>query len=444
MTKIATSTPKKVAANPSAKKVRTPVATKLSSKARSSSDSSGGSNPLVGVLQNQDIVVFVEEVLTSKTEKSIILISISDNRPDTTLGSTQGDHVTAYKSFLEMLAFAMDGKKIKGVPLYITNLAIAIMPDKKERFDKMLGILEAKANSVVTKEGQKIIIDALEKQKVDIALVQQAKDSFQSSRRAVFKEMVRLIGQTFIEEINLGEDTAFKKEGQADKSEGTRVKKAIYALKAIDTLLSINNDIDKTSESHQKKLDYFYEDFIKTGSPYKMGANAIFNSEKSDGSTNNDRVKKAAKGWESKDTKAKEKVLNDLYYNKGTNINEKIGGFFGNLFDFKFAKHENDIGQPGLLYKVAARHIVTMFHAFGNLQSLDKKARNEIINNFLEIEILENQGWKEYAVKGDNLDINRLRSEIEKYVDLEAFKIFSKDEIEKRKSVQPRTTQRGK
>lgn len=392
-----------------AQNIQTPV-----TKKRAQSDgSSNSSNLLVGVSQNQDILIFVEVVKTTNTGRSIILISISDNRPPTALGNTQGDHVTAYKSFLEMLASAMQGRNIKNIPKYLNSLAVSILPDKKDKFNVMLKILNEKVSKVVTKSQQDEAIRALKAKKIDPNTIENTRALYKSARIDIYKDVVRLMGQVFLQEVNLDEATAFKKEGQSDKTEGARVKKAIHALKAVDDLLSID-------DADNKQLNYFYENYIKTGAPYKDGANAIFGEK---------AVKILDKSWSKLGSKDKRNKIKGLY---NDNVVDKIADFFGDLFDFQYQKHKDRLDVPTLLYEVTAKRIIIMFHAFEKLQNIDNNAKDKIIDKFLKDKVLENQGWRQFKIKQGKkkteltLDILKLR--LNNYANLEEFRILSEQE----------------
>jgi hypothetical protein len=198
----------------------------------SETNSGGSSDILVATASNQDLIVSVQEAITTSSGKKVALLSISNNRPDTNLGKAQGDHVTAYRSFLEMLMAATEGSSLRKTADIIAKTAKSLIPDKAEKFDEILKTLEEEiGKKVSTKTRHKILRDLKDKARYSDSQLESIREDLKYSKRAFFMKVVERIGQEFIKQINLDEETAFKKEGPADKGEGARVKKAIHALK---------------------------------------------------------------------------------------------------------------------------------------------------------------------------------------------------------------------
>jgi hypothetical protein len=231
------------------------------------------------------------------------------------------------------------------------------------------------------------------------------------------------MAQEFIKQINLDEETAFKKEGAADKTEGARVKKATHALKAINDLKSMHENPSISG----KEMDRFYAKFIKTGAPYKDGANAIFGK---------DKVTSLNGKWTGiLDKKA---FLNKLYTDTDKG---QIGSFFGDLFDFKHSIHKSKLNSEQLLYKVAAKHLVIMFHAFSEFQSFDEAIKDDVINKFLNEGVLRDQEWSQLKVQKGirkvNLTLPTLENGTKTYAKLDEFRMLSDIEIKQMKIVAP-------
>lgn len=84
------------------------------------------------------------------------------------------------------------------------------------------------------------------------------------------------------------------------------------------------------------------------------------------------------------------------------------------MFDFCYDKHqESDIE---LLYEVTARHLVIMFRAFDNLQHYENGLRSQIIDTFLQKEVLEKSRWNEHEAV---IDLESLKLGIGKYSELQ-------------------------
>ncbi len=74
---------------------------------------------------------------------------------DTALGKAQGDHVTAYKSFLEMLLTATEGKSVRKAAGIIANVAKSLLPNNAQKFDDILSSLDAETHEVPFPEEHK-------------------------------------------------------------------------------------------------------------------------------------------------------------------------------------------------------------------------------------------------------------------------------------------------
>lgn len=404
--------------------INTPLKKQKTSKDTASdpdSEQSGGSSDiLVATATNQDLIVSVREATTTSSGKKVALLSISNSRPDTNLGKAQGDHVTAYKSFLEMLIAATEGGSLKKTVYIIAKTAKSLIPDKIAKFDEILENFQAEIKRTTsTKLRTRALKDLQDTEEYSDAELEIVKEDLKSRKRAVHIKAIEQIGQEFIRQINLDEETAFKKEGAADTSEGARVKKAIHALKAINDLKSIYEEED--FDIGEIRADRFYSKYIEVGAPYKDGANAIFTRNK---------VKNLNKIWS--DTLSKKAFLNKLYSDTSKEI---IGDFFGDLFDFKHDVHASKQDSDALLYKVVAKHIVVMFHAFDEFQSFDNGTKKEIIDKFLQQEILQNQGWdqleiRQTAKKVVKLDIKSLQEGVGEYLNFAEHRLFSSSEIE--------------
>jgi hypothetical protein len=398
--------------------INTPLKKQKTSKntgGSSDSEQSGGSSDiLVTAASNQDLIVSVREATTSSSGKKVALLSISNNRPDTNLGKAQGDHVTAYRSFLEMLMAATEGSSLRKTADIIAKTAKSLIPGKAEKFDEILENIEKEIEKKVSAKTRcQILQDLKDKAQYSDSQLESIKEDLKSSKRAFLMKVVERIGQEFIKQINLDEETAFKKEGPADKGEGARVKKAIHALKAINDLKALCDNNDTFNET---RLNRFYKKFIKVGSPYKDGANEIFG----EGS-----IKELNKYW-GKKSRSKAFELRKLYYDIDK---EKIGKLFGDLFDFKYSVHSDKSKPDTLLCKVVAKHIVTMFHAFDELQSFDDTIKGEIIDKFLQQEILEKQEWNNLKIRQGksviDMNLEFLKQEVNKYLNFAEYRMFS-------------------
>jgi len=399
--------------------ISTPSAKRQKSESNSpNSDSSRGSSDVpVVTASNQDLIVTIREAKTTAGGADVMLLSISNARPNTALGALQGDHVTAYKSFLEMLIAASEGQNIKKLSYLIADIAKALLPERAERFDNILENLEKEKGQVVSRSQRRVIVEQLKTSGTqDETSLGQIKQALKDARKSVFMRASERMAEGFIKQVNLDEETAFRKEGAADKAEGSRVKKAIHALKAINDLKSIYDD---TTVS-EAKINRFYKRFIETGAAYKDGANAIFTESK---------VTELNKKWDT--LLNKEAFLKKLY----SDVDKKqIGNFFGDLFDFKYSVHGGKAKSEQLLFKVIAKHLVVMFRAFDEFQSFDQATKDSVINKFLDEKVLKDQKWGDLQLRSGTktkpLQISMLNDGVKSYAKLDKFKMKSSAEID--------------
>jgi hypothetical protein len=257
-----------------------------------------------------------------------------------------------------------------------------------------------------------------------------ADQSLKDARRHMFMRMVERVGQYFITQVNLEEDTAFRKEGRSDAGEGLRVKRAIYCLKAINDLAKIYHH-GEDGEPDAKRMDAFYRKYIQIGAKFKIGANACFGEGV---------VASLDKLWKEsiKDIPDSQRAFLFRLY-RGFDKEQKIGECFGDLFDFRNDSHERLIARD-ILYKVVAKHLVTMFNAFDEFKSYDEPTRTRIVDCFLSNTVLEAQGWKDLkAQRGRmgkvSLDILSLKEGVSRFAQLDEFRMLSETERALSKSV---------
>lgn len=335
-----------------------------------SSDSSAGG---VAYCEVKDLVLSVREDFDNS-----LRMFVSNSRPDTHLGSKQGDHVSAFVSFLQMLATVVEDENIKKVSHYLADVAKAVIPDKADIFDEIMNNFYQKAETMYSRVERKRLIAESRERGESPDKIERLKNSLKFSERAMFRDVIQEMGEGLLKQMNLEEDMAFKKVGESDRTEGARVKKAIHGLKTIHT---INKLLSKEHIS-SNELEFFYHDYLKTGAKFKDGLNAVL-ADGENGYTSN----RAIRDWTQTVT-SKRNILEGIRENVTPG---KIAGFFGDLFDFQYQKHKSDDAR--VLHKVAARHLVIMFKAFDGLQSMGMEDKKSIIDNFLQSEILENSGW---------------------------------------------------
>lgn len=353
-----------------------------------SSDSSADG---VAKCKIEDLILSVREIDNHK-----LIILVSNSRPETHLGKKQGDHVSAFISFIEMLVTASEDKSAKDVAIYFADVAKSVLPEKTDVFDAISLKFQEKASLRYSRLERKALTRQLRGESQDVIMIKKLKTSLKDAERSMIKDLIQEMGEAFLKQLNTEKTIAFKKSGNTDRAEGPAVKKAVHALKAINQLEKITKDENVPDII----LEFFYHDYIKVGAKYKDGINAVAGAN---------GVNRAINSWNNTSA-SKKYILEGLHQNTKP---EKIAGFFGDLFDFDCDKHqESDLE---LLYEVTARHLVIMFHAFDSLQKYNDESINNIIDIFLQKEVLERSLWNEHEAE---LNIESLNVGIKKYSEL--------------------------
>ena len=94
----------------------------------SGDESKSSSNPSMIASTNQQLILTVNEVTDGEGHKNVML-SLSNVRPDTQLWAEQGDHVTAYVNFLQILVANTERMELQKAAEHVINTALALFPD---------------------------------------------------------------------------------------------------------------------------------------------------------------------------------------------------------------------------------------------------------------------------------------------------------------------------
>ena len=373
-----------------------------------------------------------------------IHFTISRGRPKTSLkGSKQGDHVTAYITFLRMISETIKLEDVSAAQESLIGLFKALFPDRSDAFQKdfeekfsyqspisrherkkqtsrisrlnnvgeklaslsssellmeaISAIINREDGAPKLKEEAKqlkaIFEDAQKTAEVDVPTV---KKSMVRSESAYIAEYAVFLGERIIESLNQEQDMCFSRIGEQDSAEGSRVKNAINALLALNYFYQLEEATEEEKESIRKKL---YSDFKENNSSIRSGFKEIFNKTRAI------------------DKEKCDKTISDLKIKiKDGDFWKTVGNFINNLFDFSFEIHGATPNIEQTLFSVCARHLVIIFNTFKHFPN-DKK--DKIIDGFLEC-VLEQQRWREFEKDGENLDIKALKAGIEIYMDKES------------------------
>ncbi len=397
-------------------------------------------------------------VLHVKPVEGKIIISISDDRVATSIGSKkQGDHVSAYRLYLEILCEVANCEDYTKIPERIANIAKAIMPDvDQKRVDDKLKEFEKKQALLLPRESRKDmtaflghlagkdksikkIIAALDPDDEDDKQVIKAmlalpsiidkkdlvKNTLKEGEMSVVVETIHELGQEFITALNNSPGMVFAKAAEGsekkDATDGPNVQNGLYGLQAMNVLLSLKTGrisdteyvdllYDRLQESSSKLLrglrqlgwnndnrnEVLARTQMKSGGTVVQKAELKTNLDK----TLEDHDKKIEEG-KTINLHEKQAVFNVLLKTIDDRNNDKIaqriGEFIGFLFDFPY----KDDRTSDLLEIFAARHLVIIFNAFPMLQTLDQNMQNKIIDNFIDNKILKDQKWEDYKLENE-------------------------------------------
>ena len=379
-------------------------------------------------------------------DNKIKIITNREQRPNTDIAGSQGDHVTAYITLLQAICSMLDGEDVHEAPkmlfdvtkCFLDNADIMLIGNQgrlisfeeklaeiktlffpreiRKDLTKYLRIIrEIKPESIPDNAKFKEAIEFLSKQEGGILLlnINQLRDCIKRSNQSIFAQLVVEVGEKFLEKYNTLSTAAFPKlrivKDQSGKllkgsNEGNRVKGAMKYLRLINKLIALKNVLNIASKKEDKieLMDEFIEqceNIIKTSKP----------NIKYDEAVNTDFQKFLNLSFSSTQEVALKRNPDDLlkYLESKdlVNINaEQIGRWFNDLFDFKQKNIvKAEAGEPdGLvtnvggekkialespektLYEVTARHINFMFIAFKHLCDLSNESKRGIIDKFIE------------------------------------------------------------
>ncbi len=171
-------------------------------------------------------------------------------RPDAAVtgatGSTQGDHVTAYISFLEFLYNITNDKQLDQISDHLIDIAKSILAtdSQKKIFDDLKEEFDKDLTKYYSRDERKRLIAKLRSEKdsspnSESDQLIRLKSSLKLAENVLVGQFVQNLGRRFIREINLAENIAFAKQGKPDLQEGNRVKQAVYVLRLVNELQQI-------------------------------------------------------------------------------------------------------------------------------------------------------------------------------------------------------------
>lgn len=411
---------------------------------------------VVSVHQGELLVLYKnlqDRIICSSTTKEILLkyeingdtINIMLNReqrPDTCIVGSQGDHVTAYTVLLQLICNLIDGEEEINAPRILYNAVgcffddLEILEFKSYKTDQTIDFktklkeIEAKLFNRAVRKNLSKSLQNIQKANFEFnninnpellwslnyirsnsisgnkqININKLNSSIKRGNRVLFAQLVVELGEQILKKYNQKSTATLpklKQDFNKPSTEGNRVKQAMLTLKLLDKFLKLKLNNNNTQSINNFKLTC--KDIIKTSMP----------TIKDEKTINNKFNNLLTKLFNLEDISKNHKIsLNniDLYLDKISivqSINTKeIGKLFNDLFDFKqkTVKQINLTDPLACLYEVTARHRMFMFKAFSNLDNLASSVKQKIMDSFydkiIDQSIIESdncQGWGAWQV----------------------------------------------
>ncbi|MCD6045494.1 MAG: hypothetical protein K0R48_657 [Gammaproteobacteria bacterium] len=336
---------------------------------------------------------------------------ISTDRPKTAIPSSQGDHITAYAVFLEIIYAAVQDEPISSVVNILNRIARIFLYEDASSIAE----LETKINkssdfiqeNTVDNDKRKEITKKLRESGFPEEDVKKIKSSLKNDYYLHLISLICDAGRFFIQRTNIMPDIArirteeiVKLKGQikSDKEKSVEgkstEKESLRALKAYNELIRIIREKD------DEKKKSLFEDF-QSDDDLCSGL---------------------------RDTEAVTRFHIDI--NKEINIEalekielfapihiRRIGYFIEGLFDYIKLDSEETLEQVEILYSLAARHIAFIFTAFKYLCEMKNEQKIQVIEHYLNY-VMKHQGWSdiEYITVGGDKTILKLDDLTEKVI----------------------------
>lgn len=405
------------------------------------------------------------KVKVPEDEKKEFQVIISNDRPDTNLPKhKQGNHISAYITFIHLLISAVECEDAQEVSSRISKTLENIIPSQEVSNKELLAFNEQKLSTFTSRDsrkrktassraGMQLMQCTQEEIEKEVA---ELKNIIKSSNNYIIADIIENAGNMLLKCLNKDDHMAIAKIVQDGNGgvEGSVVRSAINCLNTANRIIDIMNEANRTidikdeegNKQYKRLVENFIEDYCQRYSSLKSGLKRIMcSNDKIKDFEINGKIKSQFENL-SKNLKNPEIILesknlfNNLLFNGGskkvhqTNICDSVS----NLFDFKHSENQALANVEPILYKVTARHLAIIFNAFPSLKTLDNENNGIIKNYFLEF-VLENQGWKSFSVEINGeftpLNLEYFNKKIENYLDLKEYKMKTIDKKEDNKEM---------
>src|SRR3989338_1051423 len=227
-------------------------------------------------------------------------INITTKRPHTVQGQAQGDHITAFRTFIELIYNAVNNKQLAEAIPTMQNIASAIFSkdtaaDLTEICENFLrkhqenttsyedrkiltALLRILTKLEATDEESRMILDGAKKTIGQAESIERIKQDLKNSHDLPIAQFIASIASYIIKAINMGEDMVFFKKQEdagvaANPAHSNDVKQAIYTLRLIHALLKFDAIIDPAEKDKAKTA--LLAELEDPGSIMKQGLNNI-------------------------------------------------------------------------------------------------------------------------------------------------------------------------
>jgi hypothetical protein len=389
------------------------------------------------------------------SDTGIQIIVNSGQRPPTAISGSQGDHVTAYATFLQSVCSLVDGEDVQEAPrmLYEATQCFIATPHKlaefarlflkkqqdiEEKFfprtDRKRLTYELKELHACRKEIDKIIDPKLSRalkslvgrnkdKVIDIELL---KATIKRGNQVLFAQFAVEIGNKLINDYNKEDTAALPKLSQnPDRAEGNRVKEAMKKLRLINKIFGLRAKLSVRNTPNEERI--LLDDFKESCQEIIKAANPSIKKEETVDNNFIEGVRCCGLDFPLTTVSAEGIKSAILGMRMDAVKFNDIGQLFNDLFDFKEANvgktlmmdESGDIKDGKILFKepldvlydVTIRHIKFIFSAFKHLGGLDWEYKEELVKGFLHCVITSPsdgdnfQGWGSYLSSGSEKKI---------------------------------------
>ncbi len=343
--------------------------------------------------------------ISSEANAEGIYFTITTNgRFKTNLGGKhQGDHVTAYATFIELIYNATHERSLDEIIDLMQKLIDAVIRDEdKTAFEESQKKFSTDSKGIISRDERKIMTARLRKDVASPEQITKLKNSCKLAENALVGQFIASTATTFIAKLNGLEGMAYEADEELDKEEkarkrgaqGSVIKKAIYCI-------SLINLVQKMKVDDPEEVLELIDDFEKKSSTSKQGLKEIikFFNQKGDEAKEDE-----TKLTDSKIKEIKEELKSPKSLIENNNkVAELVGKKVADLFDFRYERGR----QMDTLFKHMARHLAIVFNTFEGLQPYLKNPETCAIflSHFVREAALD-KAWDKYR-KIDNVLLNQ-------------------------------------